>query len=181
MKCKILAAVASVILAGCGSLPRVPVHGTFLGRELKTTVDSEIARYFVESYLPGKRVNPELDARIGRVLKSHRGVPEREELARISDSTSPDFAALYLALRLQEVEANRDLQAQFEANAARIRARLKSGHADSIAGSGRYQVLLVPGWDYRSNGNATGSNLAQPRKRHSSPGRKPDCRRQEPL
>jgi hypothetical protein len=162
--CLILAAAALALLVGCGSMPRVPVQGTFLGHKVKTTVDSDIARYFVEQYLPGQRVNPELDARIEKVLNNHRGVPEREELGRISDSTSPDFAALYLALRLRDVEANRDLQARFEANVARLRSRLETSNMDSIEGGGRYLVLLVPGWDYRDNGKVTGSDLAQPRR-----------------
>jgi hypothetical protein len=148
---------------GCGSIPRVPVHGTFLGHKLETTVDSDLARYFVERYLPGQHGNPMLDARIESVLIGHRGVPGRDELGRISDSTSPDFAALYLAWRVQEVTGNRDLQERFEANVTRLREQLKAGGADSIEGSGRYRVLLVPGWDYRSNGKVTGADFAKPR------------------
>lgn len=160
----LMAAVASGVLIGCGSLPHVPVHGVFLGHKLETTVDSEIARYFVEEYLPGRRGNPELDGRIGRIFDGYQGIPSRDELARISDSTSPDFAALYLALRLEEVDGNRNLQARFEANVSRLRSQLRADGADSIEGSGHYRVLLVPGWDYRSNGKVTGADFAKPRK-----------------
>jgi hypothetical protein len=69
-----------------------------------------------------------------------------------------------LALRPEEAAENRDLQARFEANVAQLRSRLKSGHADSIPGSAGCRVLLVPGWDHRANGKATGSDFAQPRK-----------------
>jgi hypothetical protein len=157
-------AAALALATGCGSLPQVPVRGVFLGHRLETTVDSEIARYFVERYLPGRRGDSALDARIGAICRGHRGVPGRDELGRISDSASPDFAALFLALRLREQEANRELQERFAANVARLRAGLKAGHPDPVAGSGRYRVLLVPGWDYRSNGKVTGSDLARPRK-----------------
>jgi hypothetical protein len=157
-------AISLAVVAGCGSIPRIPVHGTFLGHRLETTVDSDIARYFVERYLPRQRADSDLDRRIEKVLLGHRGVPDRDELGRICDSTSPDFAALFLALRLHEVPDNRDLQDRFEANVVRLRSRLKAGSADSIEGSGHYRVLLVPGWDYKSNGKVTGADFAQPRK-----------------
>ena len=160
----IMAAIALTAIMGCGSIPRVPVHGTFLGHKLETTVDSDIARYFVEQYMPGRHGNPDLDARIAKVMAGHGGVPDRDELGRISDSTSPDFAALYLAIRLEEAGENRDLQDRFEANVAHLRSRLQSGHADSIPGSASYRILLVPGWDYRANGKVTGSDFAQPRR-----------------
>lgn len=158
-----IAATALTLIAGCGSIPRIPVHGVFLGHKLETTVDSEIARYFVEQYLPGRHGNPDLEARIAKVMGENRGVPGRDELGRISDSTSPDFAALYLAIRLEEVAENRDLQSRFEANVVRLRSSLRTGHADSIPGGAGYRVLLVPGWDYRANGKATGSDFARPR------------------
>src|SRR6185369_3385552 len=121
-------AISLAVIAGCGSIPRIPVHGTFLGHRLETTVDADIARYFVERYLPGQRADSDLDRRIEKVLLGHRGVPDRNELGRISDSTSPDFAALYLALRLHEVPDNRDLQDRFEANVVRLRSRLNAGN-----------------------------------------------------
>ncbi len=156
--------ISVIAIVGCVSIPRVPVHGTFLGHRLETTVDSDIAKYFVEIYLPGQRAKPELDIRIEKILNGHFGVPDRDELGKISDSTSPDFAALYLALRLHEVPENRDLQDQFEANVVRLRTRIKDGSLDSIQGSGHYRVLLVPGWDYQSHGKVTGADFAQPRR-----------------
>ena len=59
---------------------RVPVHGTFLGHRLETTVDSDIARYFVEQYLPVHARESGTGARIGKVLNGHRGIPGRDEL-----------------------------------------------------------------------------------------------------
>jgi hypothetical protein len=64
-------------------------------------VDSEIARYYLESYLQGSRLNPGLDARIGELYKQQQeAIPTREELEIISERFSVDFATLFLADRL---------------------------------------------------------------------------------
>ena len=86
-----------IFLEACSSIPKFPVKSEFLGEAISTTVDSEVARYYLESYLQGSRLNPDLDARIGNLYKQQKEtIPSREELKEISDRFSVDFATLFL-------------------------------------------------------------------------------------
>ena len=90
-----------IFLEACSLTPKFPVKGQFLGETVSTTVDSEVARYYLESYLQGSRLKPDLDARIDELYKQQEeAIPTREELKKISDRFSVDFAALLLADRL---------------------------------------------------------------------------------
>jgi hypothetical protein len=147
--------VPLLLLAACSSVPRIPATGTFAGEVIQTTVDSEVARYYLEDYLQGKRGAPALHDRIDALtLQYHRSLPSREELAGISRAFSVDFASLFFANRLLNDECNRQLNQSFS------RYRLGKGPARANA---RYAVLFVPGWDYVANGSLTGADFAAPR------------------
>lgn len=47
--------------------PQIPAQGEIAGQPIRTTVDSDIARYFLEHYLKGERVRPELDTTIAAI------------------------------------------------------------------------------------------------------------------
>lgn len=52
-------------LAACArNIPQIPVQGEIPGLPIRTTVDSDIAKYFLEHYLKGERVRLELDTTI---------------------------------------------------------------------------------------------------------------------
>ena len=93
---KILTLLSAILLLpACAGLP---VRGMVGGQTIETRVDSEVARYYLASYLAGKHNNAALDERIDRVYQSVNGnLPDRNELKRLSDEFSVDFAALYLA------------------------------------------------------------------------------------
>jgi hypothetical protein len=151
--------------AGCSpSVSQVQVRGVFLNQPVSTTVDSEIAKYFLESYLRQLRENPDFDRKIEQVYRNYPGVPDREGLHRISDSLSTDFAALFLAVRLHEVEANRRLQEHFYRTVGELKASAKDGGLEAIPQAKSYLILFVPGWDYKENGSVTGSDFAVPQK-----------------
>ena len=126
------------------------------GAGLESAVDSEVARYYLESYLRGIRSRPELDARIAATTARHSGsLPTRDDLKRISDDFgSIDFAALFFAERVLADECNRKLNRAFARHMAEPRRP---------RGTSRYRVLFVPGWDYVDNGPITGSDFARPR------------------
>ncbi|CAB1057355.1 hypothetical protein D1BOALGB6SA_2094 [Olavius sp. associated proteobacterium Delta 1] len=150
-----------IILQACNSTPKIPVNSKFLGETISTTVDSEVARYYLESYLQGSRLNPDLDVRIGELYKQQKeAIPTREELKKKSDRFSVDFAALFLADRLWADENNRKIQNFFN-------HLLKD--KKSIPNLLEYNalscmLLFVPGWDYVENGHLTGADFAEPRK-----------------
>lgn len=103
-----------IFLEACNSIPKIPVNSKFLGETISTTVDSKVAQYYLESYLQGSRLNPDLDVRIGELYKHQKeAIPTREELKKISERFSVDFAALFLAGRLWADENNRKIQNLF--------------------------------------------------------------------
>src|SRR4029450_7698940 len=96
---------ALLLLSACAGLP---VRGSVGMQTIETRVDSEAARYYLEHYLPGNRMNTELDERIDRVYQNANGsLPDRNELKHLSDDFSVDFAALYFADQIDRVPVNR--------------------------------------------------------------------------
>jgi len=149
--------LACLFLGACSSIPEIPAKGEYFGQRVETSVDSEIARYYLESYSQGKYENRGLDEKISALYRTNgKSVPSREELKEISQAFSVDFAALFLADRLLNNECNKDLNQHFERyvkNEATVDANVASS----------YQVLFVPGWDYVNNGYWTGADFAKPR------------------
>ena len=149
--------LASFFLGACGAIPRIPAQGEFLGQHVASTVDSEVARYYLESYAQGKREDRAADEKISALLRAHgNSLPSREELKAVAAAFSVDFAALFFADRLLNDACNRALDQRF------VRY-LESGAEVDPAVSAAYQILFVPGWDYVSNGGLTGSDFAKPR------------------
>ena len=98
---------ALLLLSACAGLP---VRGSVGMQAIETRVDSEAARYYLEHYLPGNRIDTELDERIDRVYQSANGsLPDRNELKHLSDDFSVDFAALYFADQITHSPVNRRL------------------------------------------------------------------------
>lgn len=148
-------------ITACTSIPKVPVQGIFLDEEINTTVDSEIAKYYIESYLKGENGNPNLHDKISRLHTLHDNKPlSREDLKAISNQYSVDFAALFLAENLQKNELNKDIQKNFNLFLNDHQSTLLNlnHHKD------RYIVLFVPGWDYKKNSHITGADFAVQRR-----------------
>lgn len=124
---------------------------------MQTTVDSDIARYYLERYLQGKRENKALDEKISALYGRHeKSTPSREELKEISQEFSVDFASLFFADRLLTDECNKKLNQSFAHH-----IRKETAVDTSVVSS--YLLLFVPGWDYAENGQLTGADFAQPR------------------
>jgi len=149
--------LAGLVLGACGSIPRIPATGEFAGHRVTTTVDAEVARYYLERYSQGRHENREMDARIAAIYRSHEGaLPSRDELKAISVALSVDFAALFFADQLLQDSCNKTLNRLF-AHYLEQDVRVDSTLAAA------YQILFVPGWDYVSSGGLTGSDFARPR------------------
>ena len=83
------------------------MRGSVEGQALETRVDSEVALYYLANYLAGKRHDALLDQRIDRVYQNANGsLPSRDDLKKLSDDFSVDFAALYLADQIARVPIN---------------------------------------------------------------------------
>jgi hypothetical protein len=149
------------MLAACSSTPEFPVDEEFLGGRISTTVDSEVARYFLEDYLQDHKSNPLLDERIDNLYaRQTEDMPTRDELKKISEEYSLDFAALFFADRLWKIEKNRNIQTDFYYFLDN--EDLTLSFLNSL--DDPYLVLFVPGWDYVENGHLTGADFAEPRR-----------------
>ncbi|UCE64004.1 MAG: hypothetical protein JSU59_02320 [Nitrospirota bacterium] len=150
-----------LVLQGCATIPRYQAQGEFLDETVRTTVDAEIARYYLENYLQGKRNNPSFDKKIDRLYQKQGSAhPTREELKEISRTFSVDFATLFLADRLLAIEENQKLHKRFNQFLQEKKAEPYSPPAHYSS----YIVLFVPGWDYVEHGHVTGADLSAPRK-----------------
>lgn len=130
------------------------------GQAIDTRVDSEVARYYLGSYLAGKRTDAALDERIDRVYQSANAhLPDRSELKHLSDDFSVDFAALYFADQISRSPLNRSFRSAFEeayeyTSEAFPEGRLKLPE--------NYEVLVVPTYLYKRL-FAAGADMAVPR------------------
>jgi hypothetical protein len=144
-------------LSGCAGLS---VYGTVGGQTIKTRVDSEVARYYVGSYLAGERSDAVLDERIDHVYQSSNGnLPDRDELKHLSDEFSVDFAALYFADQIARVPANQRFRRDFEQAYDYARKAFPEGRVSLPAA---YEVLVVPLYLYKRR-FAVGADLSGPR------------------
>src|SRR4029077_11132061 len=149
-----------LLLGACAGLP---VNGTVGGQVIETRVDSAVARYYVENYLAGKRSDALLDERIDRVYQSADGdLPNRDDLKKLSDDFSVDFAAVYLADQIARVPVNRRFRTAFDQAYEYTRKAHSEGHVKLPAAAANYEVLFVPTYLYKRI-TMTGADMAVPR------------------
>lgn len=151
---------ALLSLSACAGLA---VRGTVGGQTIESRVDSEVARYYVASYLAGKHSNATLDERIDNVYQSVNGsLPDRGELKRLSDEFSSDFAALYLADQIAREPVNRRFRSAFDQAYDYTRKALPEDRVRLPAAAVDYEVLFVPTYLYKRF-TFTGADFAAPR------------------
>lgn len=148
---------------GCGRVPQIPAEGELAGQPIATTVDSPLAKYYLENYLPGKRTDPESDAAIEEALSATERFPlDRYELRRLSERVSTDFATLHFVRRLYTDPANRRLQDHYN-DWYRQFTNAEPGLAPPAPRAYRdYFLAFVPGYAYRME-PATGADFAAQR------------------
>ncbi|HEY7316718.1 MAG TPA: hypothetical protein VIE89_04020 [Candidatus Binatia bacterium] len=156
----VLSLFALLLLSACAGLP---VRGSVGGQTIDTRVDSEVASYYLANYLAGKHNNPALDGRIDRVYRGANGsLPDRDELKRLSDEFSVDFAALYFADRIDHDPVNRRFRNDFDQIRAYVRETFPDGQVKLPATASDYEVLFVPTYLYKRL-TFTGADMAVPR------------------
>jgi hypothetical protein len=139
-----------LVLLSLPACSGIAVRGSVDGQAIETRVDSEVARYYLENYLAGKRVDARLDERIDRVYQSADGkLPDSAELKRLSEEFSVDFAALYFADRIAQVPGNQTFRSAFDRIYDFTRTALPQGHARLPAEAAKYEALVVPSYLYK--------------------------------
>ena len=145
------------LAAACTGLP---VNGTIGGQTIETRVDSEVARYYLASYLTGQRSNSLFDGKIANANQRIRnGLPDRAELKRLSEEFSIDFAAAYLAEQINRQPENRRFRDLFLEN----RRAFGQNRLKLAPDAGDYEILFVPTYLYKRL-PSIGSDLAAPKK-----------------
>jgi hypothetical protein len=141
-------------IEGCAAAPRtnfVVAAGEIGGDSISSEVDSEIARYFLENHLRGKRKNAQFDAKIDSILKETSRKPLTNEMLKaIADETSADFSAMVFA-HLQ-TQRNLDVKMTY----LREYELVKQGSLDLREASARYKIVLIPGLFYLSKPETKG-------------------------
>ena len=161
----VLLLVAGVIsLAIWSVLPAsIPARGRFHDFELDTTVDSESAKYYIESYAQGRVDNPQLHQAIEKLKRDFGDrIPNHLDLHWLAQTQSVDFAALFFADQLLSLDRNATVNRRFRMNLDRVlRAGTVAVDSDGIV------IVLVPGYDYKENGHVTGP-ISKLRSRYSA-------------
>ncbi len=146
------------------TVPQIPARGELAGHKIDTTVDSELAKYYLEHFLQGDKTNPKLDMLIDEIYQTHyRQASRRETLKLLSDNYSVDFAAIFLADYFLKHDVNERFQRYFDDERSKIKYHLGSENLRSCADYSDYFVLFVPGWFYKSD-PWTGADLARQRR-----------------
>jgi hypothetical protein len=145
---------------GRPAVPGIPVRARFEDQDIATTVDSEIARYYLENYLQGQRTRPELDASIDEAERCTTGpLPGSEALREMAGRFSVDFAALLLLRCIRHDPVNRRLYERFRSESA-------NGLCDAAQTAAKdyrdYALLFVPGMLYQADPDS-GADFHRPR------------------
>ena len=142
---------------------RPAVRGTVGGQTIETRVDSEVARYYLASYLAGKHDDAALDERIDRVYETAQSnLPDRSELKRLSEDFSMDFAALYFFDRIARTPVNRSFRSAFEDTLVYTRNAVSQGRLRLPVAAADYEWMFVPTYLYKRY-PITGADYAAPR------------------
>lgn len=155
--------LVACVLQACGEIPRIPVRAGVNGQEIFTTVDSEIAAYYIADYLSGRRSRPELDSIINAVHShSGSGLPARNLLRNLTREHSTDFAALVLWRMLSAKPRNQVAATLFAKELEGIGRHAETGSLCEDLIPRDYLILFAPGWFYRSQPE-NGADFARPR------------------
>jgi len=164
----LLAIGAIALLAGCASPPpelpqrKLPVKGELAGQAIETTVDSRIARYYLEHYIAGERTDSERDARIAMVEQRTRNADfTRGNLRELSTRFSPDFATLLFTRQLLRQDRNRRLHRAVQRETERLVSALAADKRLPEASDHTYTLLFAPGWFYATTDS--GADFARQR------------------
>jgi hypothetical protein len=163
--CSIIFWATAWLWVSCTSYPRIPVSGEIAGKPMVTTVDSNLAKYYLENALGGGKKNPGFNHQIAGIDERYRtAVLNRQMLKMISQSTSPDFAALFLIKQLLSNPRNVKFQTNYLAETKRIKADLKRNEWSHTTRPAlkRYEVLFVPGFHYMTD-KSSGADFANQR------------------
>jgi hypothetical protein len=164
--CAIILWATTWFWVSCTSYPRIPAAGVVAGKPIETSVDSNLAKYYLENALGRGGENPRLNSQIAGIDGRYRSTAlNRGTLNAISQNSSPDFAALYLINRLLSNPRDLKFQTNYLAETKRIKSVLKRNEWSQIASPAlkSYEVLFVPGFHYQTD-KSSGADFSNQRR-----------------
>ncbi len=152
-------------LVGCSSsIPRIPVHADLAEHTVCTTVDSDLAKYYLEQYLAGKHTDPIADAEIAAVEnRIFSGGGTSAYLAEVTELYSADFVALVLWQHIQRQPDNLRAQRVYRSEVRKLLAASFGGEVGELAHQQDYLFVFLPGWMYEWRPES-GGDFAEPRR-----------------
>ena len=106
----------AIAVRAAGAESGFPVAAMLGGQRVATSVDSEMAKYYLEQYLEGRRLRPDFDQAIANALEELRPeASDAEALRKLASRFSTDFAAIHFVARLYAAPVNRRAQDRFHA------------------------------------------------------------------
>lgn len=155
----VLAVFLFLVGFGCVHIDKIPAQGALQGYALKTTVDHESAKFYLENYLAGKNPSSEYSQKIDQIHQQlQTDLPSRAQLKQLSRAFSVDFAALLFGNQLLKQKGNAELQRQFQKNVSHVQK------GEMVYLPKEILIMMVPGYGYVENGQETGADFASPRK-----------------
>jgi hypothetical protein len=132
---------------------KLPVKGHLAGESISTTVDSAIAKYYLENSLSPSPANSELDRRIADIEQRFQARPlDWLTLRELSGQTSPDFATLFFIKQSLSDGRNAKLQKAYWQEVSRINNSSQTVRAVAARNKlYQYKLIFVPGFHYLSD------------------------------
>jgi hypothetical protein len=162
----LFAALAFVLPPGaCFSYPNIPVAGRLANTSISTTVDSELAKYYLAASSGQSAGNSSAAERIADIEQSFAERPlDRITLKEISQKTSPDFATIYFVNRCLADPTNESFQAAYSSESQRVKSLIqKRIWTQAVRTSLRgYKLLFIPGFHYLTD-PTSGADFASQR------------------
>jgi hypothetical protein len=146
--------LASVLTSALGApYLKLPVKGRLAGESISTTVDSAIAKYYLENFLSPSPANSELDRRIADIEQRFQARPlDWLTLRELSGQTSPDFATLFFVKQSLSDAHNARLQKAYWQEVRRINNASQTVRAVAARNKlYQYKLIFVPGFHYLSD------------------------------
>jgi hypothetical protein len=164
--CSIIIWATAWFWVSCSSYPRIPAAGRVAGKSIVTTVDSNLAKQYLETGLGGRGQKPGLTSQIAKINERYGAAAlNRQTLKAISQKSSSDFAALFLTEQLLSDPRNLKFQTNYLAETKRIKSDLKRNKWSDIARPAlkKYEVLFAPGFHYLTD-KSSGADFANQRR-----------------
>jgi hypothetical protein len=160
-----MAVLAACALGGCMTQRGVPTAGTIVESRVVTTVDTRLAKSYLETSLAEASRHDQIKV-VRRLRAQYDQRPMSWELLRdLTHETSVDFATLYFIRRTIMDQRNAKWQSRFAALVRALRARSTLSIRKELEGRielNRFRFLFVPGFHYRTD-PSSGADFSGPR------------------